>query len=97
MNTQTLTTELNSTFANPLPTLKSGEIKTSQRWVSITKELIETGSCRPVISSGGSWKYSSLYDETFTITNWLKSNSIDFEVSNDAPKGGKTGAKISLK
>lgn len=92
-----ITTENNKTFANPLPTLKSGEIKTSQRWVNMTIELLETGKCRPVISSGRSWKYSTLHDESLSITRWLESNNIAHEIGNDAPKGGRTGAFIKLK
>jgi hypothetical protein len=51
---------------------------------------------RPVNSTGGSWKYSSLSDRTVEITSALKSLGVEFTLSNDAPKGGKTGALITI-
>jgi len=93
---QKLTAEMNKQFANPLPTLKSGEIKTSLRWVSMVQDLFTNGICRPIISQGSSWKHSSLYNETFSITTWLDSNGISYTQGNDAPKGGKTGNFIKV-
>lgn len=51
---------------------------------------------RPVYSTGSSWKHRSLHDrrvEFKTILNMLK---IEYIEGNDAPKGGQTGAFISI-
>jgi len=51
---------------------------------------------RPVYSSGGSWKHSSLFDRTIELTTVLNALKIEYKLSNDAPKGGKTGALITI-
>lgn len=51
---------------------------------------------RPIWSTGGSWKYSSLHDYTIEYTNLLDHLGISYERGNDAPRGGKTGAFIQI-
>lgn len=85
--------EVNATFAYPLPTLKNGELAKT-RWVGMAVELLTTGKCRPVISTG--FTRGNLYDETANVTLFLLRNGLKFYVGNDAPRGGKTGKYISL-
>jgi hypothetical protein len=51
---------------------------------------------RPVFSQGSTWKHSSLVDKTNELTQILKKLNISFSVSNDAPRGGKTGVKVEI-
>jgi hypothetical protein len=51
---------------------------------------------RPVFTQGRTWKHSSLVDKTNELTEILKKLNISFAVSNDAPKGGKTGVKVEI-
>lgn len=50
---------------------------------------------RPVIGSG-SGKWSSIHDNTAAVSNLLKKLGIEFTMTNDAPKGGKTGTLIKF-
>lgn len=85
--------EVNATFAYPLPTLKNGELAKT-RWVGMVIDLLTSGKCRPVISTG--FTRGNLHDETINVEFWLRRNNIKFFVGNDAPRGGKTGKYISL-
>lgn len=51
---------------------------------------------RPVLTQGIGWKNSSLVDKTNELETILTKLNISFSKSNDAPKGGKTGARIDI-
>lgn len=85
----------NSNLKFPLPTLKNGEIKTFIRWVSLTLKLMNDKKVYSVIPHG-SGNYRGIYDETFSICNWLQKNDIRFNKGNDAPRGGKVGTFIEV-
>ena len=51
---------------------------------------------RPIFTQGSSWKYSSLVDKEFELTNVLNQLGIEFTKGNDAPRGGKTGAFVKI-
>jgi hypothetical protein len=63
-------------------------------WV---KELIAgKKDFRPVYSQGSSWKHSSLVDKRKELTTILKAMGVEYKSGNDAPRGGRTGAFISI-
>lgn len=49
-----------------------------------------------VWTTGSSWKYSTLINETKTVSSILTQIGIEFKVENDAPRGGKTGEHLVL-
>lgn len=51
---------------------------------------------RPIYSSSGSWKHSSLIDKSFQLKIVLKEFGLQFVEGNDAPRGGKTGYYIEI-
>lgn len=51
---------------------------------------------RPVFSQGSTWKHSTLVDKTREFETILKALNLSYKVSNDAPRGGKTGARIDI-
>jgi hypothetical protein len=76
---------------------KLGLNKTSRVYnylVSIVNEGVT--NFRPVYSTGGSWKHSSLVDELDSLVCYLKALQLDIEVGNDSPRGGKTGAFVNI-
>lgn len=62
-------------------------------WISSLKS---NEVLRPVFSQGSTWKHSSLVDKTTELITVLEKLGIDFELGNDAPKGGKTGAFVKI-
>lgn len=50
---------------------------------------------RPVTSSGRG-NYRSLSDRTVELTSALKGLGVEFTLTNDAPRGGRTGALITI-
>lgn len=62
-----------------------------------TLVALETGELvRPVYSQGSTWKHSSLVDFTVGLRAALDLMGVEYEVGNDAPKGGKTGAYVKV-
>lgn len=51
---------------------------------------------RPVYTQGSTWKHSSLIDKTQEFSKLLRLLKIDFNLTNDAARGGKTGALITI-
>jgi len=51
---------------------------------------------RPVFSQGATWKHSSLVDKTFEFETVLRKLKLSFSTTNDAPRGGKTGARVDI-
>jgi hypothetical protein len=51
---------------------------------------------RPVYSQGSSWKNSSLFDRRTELTTILKAMGVEYKSGNDAPRGGQTGAFITI-
>lgn len=49
-----------------------------------------------VWTTGSSWKYSSLINETASVSRILTEIGIEFKTENDAPRGGKTGEHLVL-
>ena len=51
---------------------------------------------RPVFTQGSTWRHSSLVDKTNELQTALRKLNISFATTNDAPRGGKTGARIDI-
>lgn len=90
MKTQKLTTTITN-----IEKLELNKTSLVYKWIL---ELVNEGerTFRPIFSTGGSWKHSSLIDKSFDLTNTLKKLNIDFEVGNDSPRGGKTGYFVNI-
>lgn len=51
---------------------------------------------RPVFSQGSTWKFSSLVDKTTEFINLLDGLKLSYTVTNDSPRGGKTGVLVTI-
>lgn len=51
---------------------------------------------RPVYSQGSSWKHSTLFDRTREFSATLDILKLEYKIINDAPRGGKTGVKLTI-
>lgn len=56
----------------------------------------ENKTFRPVFTQGSTWKHSSLVDKTTELQLALRHLGLDFTITNDAPRGGKTGLRIDV-
>ena len=87
-----------NTLSNKLENLvKRRDIAKNSIVYGFMLELIEgEKTFRPVYSQGSSWKYSSLIDKTSEFSKILDMLKIEFTLTNDSPRGGKTGALITI-
>ena len=60
------------------------------------KTGIVDGNTIKSVRSAGSGRYSRYQDDTQIICMILKKIGLEFEISNDSPKGGKLGTTITV-
>ncbi len=63
---------------------------------NMIKNLNTGDKLRPVYSTGGSWRFSSLKDYRVELEKNLIDLGISFETGNDATRGGKTGYYVQI-
>ena len=64
------------------------------KWIS---EIIDgKKEFRPIFTQGSTWKNSSLVDKSVEFETVLRNLNIDFSISNDSPRGGKTGYRFDI-
>lgn len=73
-----------------------GISKNSLVYAWILEAIEGKGKFRPVFTQGSTWKHSSLVDKTNELSIALRQLKLDFVLTNDAPRGGKTGALITV-
>ena len=64
--------------------------------LSFIKDMKTGQKLRPVYSTGGSWKYSSLKNYAPELQRTLNNLGIAFITGNDAPRQGKTGYYVEI-
>ena len=63
---------------------------------NMIKNLNTGDKLRPVYSTGGSWRFSSLKDYRSELEKNLIDLGISFETGNDATRGGRTGYYVQI-
>ena len=63
---------------------------------NMIKNLNTGDKLRPVYSTGGSWRFSSLKDYRVELEKTLRALGISFETGNDATRGGRTGYYVQI-
>ena len=63
---------------------------------NMIKNLNTGDKLRPVYSTGGSWRFSSLRDYSVELKKNLIDLGISFETGNDATRGGRTGYYVQI-
>ena len=63
---------------------------------NMIKNLNTGDKLRPVYSTGGSWRFSSLKDYRSELEKTLRDLGIYFETGNDAARGGRTGYYVQI-
>ena len=63
---------------------------------NMIKNLNTGDKLRPVYSTGGSWRFSSLKDYRVELEKTLRDLGISFETGNDATRGGRTGYYVQI-
>lgn len=78
--------------------VKSGELSKNS---NVYKWVIQLAGgetkFRPVFTTGSTWKHSSLQDYSYALGNVFRKLKITFTISNDAPRGGKTGMLFEVR
>lgn len=62
---------------------------------NLRNSLLKTGFCRPIVVSG-SGRFINTSDFYRRVMNVLNEIGIEFEVGNDAPRGGKCGTFVQI-
>jgi hypothetical protein len=90
----TTTSALSKRIEKAVATKKLSKNSLVYYWI----QSILTGETtfRPVFSQGRTWKHSSLVDKQLELSIALRNLGLEYTVSNDAPRGGKTGVRIDL-
>ena len=63
---------------------------------NMIKNLNTGDKLRPVYSTGGSWRFSSLKDYSVELEKNLIDLGISFETGNDATRGGRIGYYVQI-